>query len=41
MTDDLGEREYSAIMELLKLSKWVVLALLVIGGYAGNEMLFS
>ena len=39
MPDDLGEREYSAIMELLKLSKWAILACLLVGGYIGNEFL--
>jgi len=39
MTDDLGEREYSAIIELLKLSKFAILAMLVIFGAIGSEFL--
>jgi len=37
MDDD---QEYSAIMELLKLSRWAILAMLVAAGFIGSEMLF-
>ena len=36
----MDENEKTTIMELLKLSKWTILAMLVVGGFVGNEMLF-
>jgi len=36
----MDENEKTTIMELLKLSKWAILAMLVVGGFVGNEMLF-
>lgn len=39
MSDDLGEREYSAIMKLLDLSKWAIAAILVAAGLISSEFL--
>jgi hypothetical protein len=36
MDDD---QEYNAVMEVLKLSRWAILAMLVAAGLIGSEML--
>ena len=38
-SDDLGENETALLNRVLDLSKWTILALLVIGGFLGPSVL--
>ena len=39
MADDLGPREAALLGRVLDLSKWTILALLVVGGFLGPSVL--
>ena len=38
-TDDLGENEAALLNRVLDLTKWTILALLVVGGFLGPTVL--
>ena len=38
-TDDLGENETALLNRVLDLTKWTILALLVVGGFPGPQVL--
>ena len=38
-SDDLGENETALLNRVLDLSKWTILALLVVGGFLGPSVL--
>jgi len=38
-SDDLGENETALLNRVLDLTKWTILALLVIGGFLGPQVL--
>ncbi len=39
VNDDLGENETALLNRVLDLTKWTILALLVIGGFLGPQVL--